>query len=151
MKLEVNNIEDFLAFSAEQLNDAYSRMDMKKHGWTKSIATNRCSIYEEPQRLLRLKASNIMQRTGNVFDPDYFLLDEESHLVYRKEQFESDEQLSTEYVIADYRFTIEEFASECTALGFKVRSISPVQLGHWDTPLDPCDIRAKEVVFVVEK
>lgn len=118
---------------------------------TKSIATNVCSIQKEPQRLLRLRPSDIMQRTGNIFNPDYFLLDEESHLVFRKEQFEDDGMLSTEYIIADYRFTKDEFIAECTKQKLSVLSATYVQLGHWDIALEATDPRAKEILFVLEK
>lgn len=118
---------------------------------TEHIAKYKVDIHKEPQHLLHLYPSNIMQRTGNVFNPDYFVLDPNSHLVYRKEQFENDGLLSTEYVIADYRFKREEFVEACTSLNLSVVSATYVQLGHWTTPLAPTDTAAKEILFVVEK
>lgn len=118
---------------------------------TRAIASNICSINKEPHRLLHLKPSDIMQRTGNIFNPDYFLLDEESHLVFRKEQFDDDGMLSTEYIIADYRFTKDEFIAECTKQKLSVLSATYVQLGHWDIPLHATDPKAKEILFVLEK
>lgn len=118
---------------------------------TKSIAKNRADVRQSPQALLNLNSSNIMQNTGNVFDPEYFLLDEKSHLVYRKEQFEYDGMLSSEYVLADYRFTRDEIVAECEANSLSVLETSFVALGQWDTPLAPDDKRAKEILVVLEK
>ncbi len=118
---------------------------------TRAVATNKCNVSQNPDRLLKLKPSNIMQQTGNIFNPDYFILDEAAHLVYRKEQFEYDGNLSAEYVIADYRFTLGEFGAECEKRKLKVVSASYVQLGHWDVSLSPTDTRAKEILIIVEK
>lgn len=118
---------------------------------TEYIAKYKVDIRKEPQKLLRLKPSNIMQRTGNVFNPEYFVLDTKEHLVYRKEQFDNDGLLSTEYVIADYRFKRDEFAKECERCHLTVISSNYVKLGDWNTPLIATDNGAKEIVFVVEK
>lgn len=118
---------------------------------TEHIAKHKADIRKEPQQLLHLCPSDIMQRTGNVFNPDFFLLDPNEHLVYRKEQFDADGLLSTEYVIADYRFTRAEFEEECAKCKLSVLSANYVRLGHWNTPLTPTDRHAKEILFVVEK
>ncbi|MCQ2336002.1 MAG: bifunctional N-acetyltransferase/class I SAM-dependent methyltransferase [Paludibacteraceae bacterium] len=118
---------------------------------TKSIAIHREKIKENVGSLLKLKASNIMQTTGNVFNPDYFILDEDDHLVYRKEQFDKDGFLSAEYLVADYRFTKLELEQMFKDNGFSVLDAKYVQLGHWETPLQPTDSRAKEILMVVRK
>lgn len=118
---------------------------------TRAVATNVTRIKENPQVLLRLKASNIMQSSGNVFNPEYFILDSESHLVYRKEQFERDGLLSSEYVIADYRYTRDEICCMLQEVGFKILESQYVQAGHWDTPMDATDPKAKEILVIVEK
>lgn len=118
---------------------------------TCSIATQRASVREVPSSLLKLKASNIMQTSGNVFNPDFFLLDEDSHLVYRKEQFEQDGQLSVEYVVADYRFTKAEISELFQEQGFQIIDARYVQAGHWDNPLSPTDTKAKEILLVLKK
>jgi hypothetical protein len=92
-----------------------------------------------------------MQSTGNIFNPDYFLLDTSSRLIYRKEQFEMDEELSSEYVIADYRFTRKQIVDAFEMGGFKVLSSSYVKIGAWDKPLDATDPSAKEILIVAEK
>lgn len=119
---------------------------------TNAIAVHKVdNVKNNPQALLKLKASHIMQSTGNVFKPDYFLLDETSHLVYRKEQFEMDGELSSEYVIADYRFTREQICTEFEKIGFIIKQAQYVQTGAWDRPLSATDEKAKEILIVAEK
>lgn len=108
-------------------------------------------VKRHPQELLQLRASHIMQSSGDVFNPEYFLLDTSSHLVYRKEQFEMDGELSSEYVIADYRFTGSELTEVLTSVGFKVLSVDYVRAGAWQKPLPPTDGDAKEILVVAEK
>jgi hypothetical protein len=45
------------------------------------------SIDSEPDKLLTLRPSDTMEKTGNVFDPDNYLIDQNTRIVYRKEQF----------------------------------------------------------------
>lgn len=118
---------------------------------TQHIATHKCHVRENANELTALPASEIMQSSGNIFKPEYFLLDEEDHLVYRKEQFHHDNYLSSEYVLADYRFTKNEIVKGFESRGFKVLSAEYVQTGHWDKPLSAIDERAKEILVVAEK
>lgn len=119
---------------------------------TQRLATHKVDdVRRNPQALLKLKASNIMQSTGNVFNPDYYLLDTSSQLVYRKEQFEMDGELSSEYVIADYRFTRSQIVEAFEQNGFRVLSADYVKLGAWNAPLRPDDNAGKEILLVVEK
>lgn len=118
---------------------------------TRHIATRKCSVIENANELTALPASEIMQSSGNIFNPDYFLLDEEAHLVYRKEQFHHDNYLSSEYVLADYRFTRKEIVDAFESIGFKVISAEYVQVGHWNNSLTATDDRAKEILIVAEK
>ena len=108
-------------------------------------------VRQHPQALLKLKASNIMQSTGNIFNPDYYLLDTSSQLVYRKEQFEMDGELSSEYVIADYRFTRDQVIDAFKENGFSILSANFVKIGAWDKPLISNDTAAKEILIVAEK
>ncbi|MDD6891288.1 MAG: bifunctional N-acetyltransferase/class I SAM-dependent methyltransferase [Bacteroidales bacterium] len=114
-------------------------------------ARHRGNVASHPHLLLNLPASNHMQATGNMFDMDYQLLDEEKHLVYHKEQFEKDGLLSAEYVVADYRFTQAELQQILSANGLRVIESRFVRAGHFDVPLPEEDDNAKEILFVVEK
>ena len=59
--------------------------------------------------LQSLPASNTMQATGNIFNPEYYFLDSYTNVVYRKEQFKNDQNLSAEHIIRDRRYSVEEF------------------------------------------
>ena len=72
--------------------------------------------------------------------------------MYRKEQFHHDNYLSSEYVIADYRFIRQELIDAFEQRNFKVLSANYVQSGKWDKPLATAtDRRAKEILLVAEK
>ncbi len=119
---------------------------------TQNIAIHKTdNIKKNPQALLQLKASRIMQSSGDVFNPDYFLLDTSSHLIYRKEQFEMDDELSSEYVIADYRFTRSEICDILEECGFRIILAEYVKVGAWETPLEVYNNKAKEILIVAEK
>lgn len=101
--------------------------------------------------LLDLKPSNIMQQTGDVFDPEYYVIDSKHHLVYRKEQFENDGNLSAEYVIRDRRYTEKEIREILNKVGFRVCDVRCVSAGHWDQPLKSTHLKAKEILVIARK
>lgn len=114
-------------------------------------ATNRGNVRKNPRLLLELPASDTMQRSGDMFNVKYQLLDEDNHLVYHKEQFEEDGMPSSEYIVADYRFTQKELADILQSLNFEILESRFVRAGHFDVPLDESDDNAKEILFVVRK
>ncbi len=118
---------------------------------TRDIAKNKADVMSNPVILLNLKASDIMKKTGDIFDPDYFLLDDKAHLVYRKEQFELDSHLASEYIIADYRFTKDEICNAFEEKGLSIKFVSYVQAGHWQNSLSSLDPKAKEILLIAQK
>jgi 2-polyprenyl-3-methyl-5-hydroxy-6-metoxy-1,4-benzoquinol methylase/GNAT superfamily N-acetyltransferase len=118
---------------------------------TDFLVKYKTSISKNPEKLLKLEASNIMATSGNVFKPDYYLIDTDSNLVFRKEQFNQDGLLSTEYIVADKRYTKDEISGLFENVGFKIISAIYVQAGKWDIPLEATDNNAKEIVLIVEK
>lgn len=112
---------------------------------------NIVNVDEHPEVLFGLPASDIMQTTGNIFDPDHFVVDRIHGIVYRKEQFAEEGSLPSEYVIRDRRFTMEEITSLVESAGFRVVLSRYVQSGRWDVPLDAKDKRAKEILIVADK
>jgi 2-polyprenyl-3-methyl-5-hydroxy-6-metoxy-1,4-benzoquinol methylase len=118
---------------------------------TKNRARHVFSMAEEPDKLLQLPPSNTMETTGDIFDPDYFMLDQDSAMVYRKEQFTRGSDLPTEVIVRDRRFSPDEIASLCSGAGLQVVWTRPVQAGHWDRPLDEHDARAKEILVLCRK
>jgi len=108
-------------------------------------------ISKDPKILFDLKASDIMQRTGNVFDPDHYAIDTVTGLVFRKEQFHSDGRLSVEYVIRDKRYRRDELEGLLTGAGFEIIESAYIQAGRWGQPLASTDPRAKEILVIAKK
>jgi len=116
---------------------------------TEHIAIHKVNLVENPQEILKLRPSNTMAESGNIFKPDYYLINTEDGLVYRKEQFTEDDMISTEYLVADKRYKMTEFENMVREAGFEVRMKRYVQAGHFGTPLSPTDSKAKELLFVL--
>lgn len=108
-------------------------------------------IRKEKHRLFNLPPSQTMQSTGNIFNPDYYLIDKMTGLVFRKEQFNNDGRLSAEYIIRDKRYTMAEITSLSEDCGFIIEKASYVQAGRWNTPLGNIDPGAKEILLVLRK
>lgn len=118
---------------------------------TEHIAKYTTDVMNNPRELTKLPPSNTMQATGGVFDPDYYLLDLSSSLVYRKEQFDNDQYLPAELIVRDRRYRRQEVLQKFVNVGIEPIDCYYVQSGHWDRPLDPTDIRAKEILFIGRK
>ncbi|WP_063566484.1 bifunctional N-acetyltransferase/class I SAM-dependent methyltransferase [Paenibacillus sp. O199] len=119
---------------------------------TQSLAEHQVEdIRKEKHRLFNLPPSQIMQSTGNVFDSKYYLIDERTGVVFRKEQFNNDGRLSAEYIIRDKRYTMAEITSLCESCGFSIEEKLFVQAGRWGEPLSNIDPKAKEILLVLRK
>ena len=118
---------------------------------TESAAKHYFSLSNEPSRLLELQPSNTMETTGNVFDPDYYMIDTDSGVVYRKEQFSQGELLQAELLVRDRRYSEKEISEEINRVGLRVDSSRCVRLGHWDAALDATHKSAKEVLVLCSK
>ena len=118
---------------------------------TENIARNKFDVYKNPKSLFKLKASSVMQETGNIFNPDYYVIDTHSGAVFRKEMFTNDGYLDSEYIVRDRRYTMKEICAMFAKRGMKVLDSRYVQAGNWNLPLKNTDLRAKEILLVVEK
>lgn len=120
---------------------------------TESIAlpTQKANLQERPDVLMKLPPSGIMQKSGNIFNPDFFAIDEKTRLVYRKEQFGNDSSLSAEYVIRDKRYTMDEIEALLLNNKFKIIDKRYVRAGHFDEKLLALDEHAKEICIVAKK
>ena len=118
---------------------------------TERLAKNWFSISVNPDKLLSLPPSNIMEKSGNVFNPDYYLIDSDKKIVYRKEQFHKVDELFGELLVRDRRYTREEISQMCAAVGLRVEWSRFVRAGHWDEPLDRESDRAKEILIMCRK
>ena len=79
------------------------------------------SLAKEPDKLLGLKPSPTMEQTGNIFDPDHYMLDTETSVVYRKEQFSEGDSLPEELVVRDRRYSRVEIEEMCKEAGLEVQ------------------------------
>jgi 2-polyprenyl-3-methyl-5-hydroxy-6-metoxy-1,4-benzoquinol methylase len=118
---------------------------------TERLAKNWFSVSIDPDKLLSLPPSNIMEKLGNVFNPDYYLIDRDKRIVYRKEQFHKGEELFGELLVRDRRYTEEEIVHMCNSAGLKVEWTRFMRAGHWDEPLDRESERAKEILVMCQK
>jgi len=109
------------------------------------------SFDKEPNKLLELASAEIMEKTGDVFNPNYYLIDYETHVVYRKEQFTSGKDLPTELIVRDRRFTKNEIVSWCEGCGLDVQWAKYVGTGKWTRSLEPTDGSAKEILVLCRK
>lgn len=103
------------------------------------------------EKLLALEPSNIMQQTGNIFDPHFYLWHEDAGVAYRKEQFEGDSMAPCELIVRDRRYSSRGISDICSAVGFEILNIRFVQLGNWVCSLDPLSEKAKEMLLVCKK
>ena len=109
------------------------------------------SLAKEPDKLLGLKPSPTMEQTGNIFDPDHYMLDTETSVVYRKEQFSEGDSLPEELVVRDRRYSRVEIEEMCKEAGLEVQWSRFVPGGRWTESLDQTDDRAKEILVCCKK
>lgn len=108
------------------------------------------NLRKEPNRLLQLRPSTIMERTGDVFHPDYYMIDEATEIVYRKERFTEGSELPTQLLVRDRRYRRSDIAAQCTINGLRVLWARYVRAGQWEVELAPEDDNAKEILLLCE-
>lgn len=111
------------------------------------------NIRENPRYIQELPARNIMESTGEVFNPKYLLIDKQTpNLVYRKEQFGNGNSMSipTEYIIVDRRYKKAEIEEIVTNLGFNIL-YSTYTLASFDKSYNTEDNKGKEILLVLQK
>ena len=118
---------------------------------TRALSPVQFSVQREPDKLLELPASRTMETSGDVFNPKLLLLDIETNIVYRREQFASGGALPTEILVRDRRFSRDEIERMCRASGLKVVWSKFVQAGRWDSDLNATDPGAKEILLLCTK
>lgn len=115
---------------------------------TESICKYKFDIYKNPKELFKLKASQTMQQTGNIFNPDNFIIDTSTNLVFRKEMFKGDGFLDSEYIIRDKRYTKAEILTLLQNNGFEILESRFVRAGKFDESLNATDKNAKEILTI---
>lgn len=126
-------------------------ISVMNHELTERRAKTTFDIKTEYNKLLELDASKTMEQTGDIFNPDYYLLDNKAQVVYRREQFANGGSLPVELIVRDRRFIKEEIEGICRSVGLKVVWSRFVRAGKWDVPLEREDNNAKEILILCEK
>lgn len=145
-----DNIRIIRSIKRNLRKGGYAVISVMNMELTNSIAIHKDSISKNPNSLLHLPPSKTMESSGNVFKPEYFLVNEDDGLVYRKEQFVSGEQLFTEYLVADKRYSMTEIKELISAEGLSVVESRYVQAGHFDNSLNAVDKKAKEILLIIK-
>ena len=98
-----------------------------------------------------IAASNIMQESGEIFDPEFVLLDTELKLAYRKEMFDTDGQLPVELIVRDRRYELDEIVNLCAENGVTVVESGFVRAGRFDlVETEQSDV-TKEILVLARK
>ena len=132
-------------------DDGYAIFSVMNYETTIANAKNVFSFAAEPDKLLSLSGSDIMEKTGNIFDSKYYLVDRETHVIYRKEQFISSHGLPVELIVKDKRFTRKEIISMCEEVGFSILEIKCTNASGWDMEYEADNKRAKEILLTCKK
>ena len=127
------------------MNMDLTRENCRKYGHVIS------GINKHIDKLLCLKGSDEMQKTGNVFNGRKILIDDRTGCCYRKEQFFNSDSLPIERVIVDRLYSIEGIKRLLNKVGFIVDISYCARAGHLHEPLDRYDSHAKEIVIVARK
>lgn len=114
-------------------------------------AVHTFSLEDDANRLLELMASNTMEQSGEVFNPDFYLVDTNTHLVYRKEQFSLFSQLPVELIVRDRRFSKEEICGMIEEAGFDIVESKYTNASGWNNSFECDDRKAKEILVVARK
>jgi hypothetical protein len=118
---------------------------------TEHQAKHRFSIAKDPSKLLALKPSQTMEKTGNIFNPDFYMLDIETSIVYRKEQFAEGFSLPAELIVRDLRYRKDVIENLCRTAGLEVVWSKYITAGHWDATPETDRFRAKEILVYCRK
>lgn len=102
-------------------------------------------------KLITLKGSDTMQRTGQVFDGKHIVLDSETGECFRKELFFCEDSLPIEYVVVDRRYSIKGIRKLVRAAGFDVEKCYCVQAGRFNKELQANNPKAKEILVIARK
>ena len=92
-----------------------------------------------------------MQKTGDVFDGRKMLIDEQTGICYRKEQFFSEDYLPEEYIVRDRRYTRKGIISMLHLEGFSVEDAYCFNAKNINKRLNSDDRKAKEILIIARK
>ena len=129
----------------------FALISVMNYHLTYARAKYKFKLSENPNAILSIKPSNIMETTGNIFDPEYYLVDTETGVIYRREQFKHGRSLPIELIVRDKRFLQEEIENMCKQVGFIVEYSRFVNAKDWYTGFDSIHKSAKEILIKCRK
>lgn len=147
---EDDNIRIIRSLKRNLKKGGYAILSVMNMELTEAIAIHHASISKNPDTLLKLPPSDTMQASGNIFKPEYYMINTDDGLVYRKEQFTAGEDMFAEYLVADKRYRKDEITALVKAEGLRVIDCRYVQAGHWDVALSSTDAKAKEILLIIK-
>lgn len=120
------------------------------------LTENKCinvvdTVRENIDVLLSLPSSNTMQNTGDIFDGSKILIEKETGIIYRKEQFTPEDSLPCELIVRDRRYTVLSIQQLLQRSGFEIIETRFFQAGRMNKPLDSTSSHAKELLVVAQK
>lgn len=128
----------------------YAIISVMNYHLTEFAAKNKFILKESSSKLLELPASNTMETTGNVFKPEYYLIDTETRITYRKEIFSFKKSFPKELIVRDRRYYSDEIMELFQAAGFKIINQRFVNVG-WQKDFCKTDNGAKEILLICKK
>jgi 2-polyprenyl-3-methyl-5-hydroxy-6-metoxy-1,4-benzoquinol methylase/GNAT superfamily N-acetyltransferase len=129
----------------------YVVLSVMSYDYSLQVAKYTSSNGSIQEKLLSLKASNIMQKTGDVFDPDYFLLDKNAKVAYRREIFDEGVDLPVELIVRDRRYGKDEIRNICTTAGLVVELCGYVRAGDFEIATKPDTEPTREILVIARK
>jgi len=125
----------------------YAIISVMNFDLTESKAIKYFDMQNDPDKLLELPTSDIMEKTGDIFDPEFYAIEKNTKIIYRIERFDKC-GLPGEYIVRDRRFKIGEIVKMCRDIGLTVIDSSYVSAGKWDLSLTATHEKAKEILLI---
>lgn len=132
-------------------NNGFAIFTVMNYEATLKRAKHKFSLEEDANILINLLASPNMQNTGEVFNPDYYAVDTDTQLVYRREQFTIGKMLPQEMVVRDKRYRMSEIEEICLSVGFSVLEKKYTNASNWRKSFDAETKEAKEILLICKK
>lgn len=149
--LERNNLEIIKNAYRLLKPSGYAIFSVMNYESTLANASFLFSFKNNANKILELAASNTMENSGNIFKPEYYLVDTDTHLIYRKEQFTSCTGLPVELIVRDKRYSMNEIVDLCKSVGFSIIETKYTNATNWNKGYSATNSRAKEILLICKK
>jgi 2-polyprenyl-3-methyl-5-hydroxy-6-metoxy-1,4-benzoquinol methylase len=146
---ENSNFQLLANLSSHVKPGGFILLSVMNMGLTKKLARNWFNVSSDADRLLELKPSNAMEKSGEVFNPEFYMIDTNTEIVYRKEQFREGHGLHEEFIVRDRRYTEAQIRDHCERAGLNVIWTRFVNAGKWEGNLKSDE--AKEILVLCRR